>query len=195
MRINFLPHRCLSSAITSHNGRDEWSFWGLYYKGTSTFHLSSALMTQSPSKGPHLQKPSPWWLGFDIWICIGYKHSSLHMSFFSQFSVSLWVQRLSLSHFFALQWIIQCGTGFRHLSVRKGVGSERKGEWKDICKVGRKDLCDSICVNMSLSKHQEIVKDREAWHAAVHRVAKSQTQLSDWTTLLKWQWDGKQEGL
>ena len=29
-------------------------------------------------------------------------------------------------------------------------------------------------VDMSLSKLQEIVKDREAWHAAVHRVAKSQ---------------------
>ena len=28
--------------------------------------------------------------------------------------------------------------------------------------------------NMSLSKLQEIVKDREAWHAAVHRVTKSQ---------------------
>ena len=32
---------------------------------------------------------------------------------------------------------------------------------------------------MSLSKFQEMVKDREAWHAAVHQVAKSQTQLSD----------------
>ena len=32
------------------------------------------------------------------------------------------------------------------------------------------------------SKLQEIVKDREAWHAAVHRAAKSLTQLSDWTT-------------
>ena len=32
---------------------------------------------------------------------------------------------------------------------------------------------------MSLSKLGEIVKDREAWRAAVHRVAKSQTQLSD----------------
>ena len=36
--------------------------------------------------------------------------------------------------------------------------------------------------DMSLSKFQEIVKDREAWHAAVHGVAKSWTRLSDWKT-------------
>ena len=34
-------------------------------------------------------------------------------------------------------------------------------------------------MNMNLSKFQEIVKDREAWHAAVHGVAKSQIQLRD----------------
>ena len=33
--------------------------------------------------------------------------------------------------------------------------------------------------DMSLSKPQEIVKDREAWHAAVYGVAKSRTRLSD----------------
>ena len=39
------------------------------------------------------------------------------------------------------------------------------------------DIMDSI--DMSLSKLQEIVKDRKAWCAAIHGVTKSQTQLSN----------------
>ena len=39
-------------------------------------------------------------------------------------------------------------------------------------------------MHMSLSKFQETVKDREVWRAAVHGVAKSQTRMSDWTTIL-----------
>ena len=38
-------------------------------------------------------------------------------------------------------------------------------------------------MDMSLSKLQEIVKERETWHVAVHGVAKSQTQLSNLTTI------------
>ena len=34
-------------------------------------------------------------------------------------------------------------------------------------------------MNMNLSKLKEIVKDRKAWHAAVHRVTKNQTQFSN----------------